>query len=258
MPKASRDGVWLYYQEAGSGPGAMVFIHGATCDHTFLQPQYDHFRNTHRVLALDLRGHGQSDKPRQKYTMAGFAQDVAWLCQELGIKKAALVGHSLGGTVALKLAGLFPELVSAVAALDSTVISSRERLEKILPALLARLRQPDYLAAFCTYFEAAFEPADDLQRKAAILEKMCAAPQHVIISLFEEFMAWDGVEAVKDLKAPFLYIAATRWRTDQNLLKELCPQLIAAQVVAAGHFLQLEVPEQVNPMLARFFNCQGI
>lgn len=254
MPKVSKDGVALYYQEAGGGL-PVVFIHGATCDHTFMQPQFDYFQKEHRVVSLDLRGHGLSGKPRQKYTIAGFAHDVAWLCGQLGLERVAVAGHSLGGSVALQMAVDFPDLVSAVAALDSTVIASRERLEKILPPLLRKLKGPDYLKAFCRHFGAAFEAFDDPNRKEAILEKMCQAPQHVIVSLFEELIAWDGVEAAAVVKAPFLYMAASTFRTDLNLLKELCPHLITAQVVASGHFLQMEVPQQVNPMLEHFFRC---
>jgi pimeloyl-ACP methyl ester carboxylesterase len=61
-----------------------------------LASQFDYFGRTHRVVAVDLRGHGASDKPMREYTVAGFADDLAWLCDQLGVVKPVVVGHSMG------------------------------------------------------------------------------------------------------------------------------------------------------------------
>jgi pimeloyl-ACP methyl ester carboxylesterase len=63
MRRLRRDGVALFYDEAGGGELPLVFVHGWCCDHTYFAPQFEHFRRKHRVVAVDLRGHGQSDKP---------------------------------------------------------------------------------------------------------------------------------------------------------------------------------------------------
>jgi pimeloyl-ACP methyl ester carboxylesterase len=75
--------------------------HFGACDHTFFSPQIDYFSQYHRVKAPDLLGHGASDAPLQKYTVMQFADDLAWLCRELQVEQAVLVGHSMGGVVAL-------------------------------------------------------------------------------------------------------------------------------------------------------------
>src|SRR5207344_602661 len=62
MPYAKRDGLSLYYEQEGSGDPPLVFIHGWCCDHTFFQPQSDHFKASHAVTTLDLRGCGSSDQ----------------------------------------------------------------------------------------------------------------------------------------------------------------------------------------------------
>ena len=64
MPTIKRDGINLVYEERGSGSPAFVFVHGWTCDRSFFAPQADYFAKKHRVVSLDLRGHGQSDKPQ--------------------------------------------------------------------------------------------------------------------------------------------------------------------------------------------------
>lgn len=60
MPFGEPDGLSLYYERAGSGEPPVVFGHGWCCDHTHFQPQFDHFKSSHSVIALDLRGFGRS------------------------------------------------------------------------------------------------------------------------------------------------------------------------------------------------------
>jgi pimeloyl-ACP methyl ester carboxylesterase len=74
MPYVTRDGVKLFYEEAGVGEPPILLVHGWTCDHTYFAPQFGHFSIDHRVVAVDLRGHGQSDKPEQDYTPGAFAE----------------------------------------------------------------------------------------------------------------------------------------------------------------------------------------
>lgn len=65
MEFLSRDGVGLTYREQGSGSPPIFFVHGWCCDHTYFAPQFEHFTTNHRVISVDLRGHGESDKPEQ-------------------------------------------------------------------------------------------------------------------------------------------------------------------------------------------------
>ena len=99
-----------------------VFVHGWTCNHTHFAPQIEHFAKDHRVVAVDLRGHGASGAPTQAYTVAAFADDVVWLCDELRIERPVLVGHSMGGMVVLGAAARAPELPAAVVMVDAAPI----------------------------------------------------------------------------------------------------------------------------------------
>lgn len=87
----------------------ILLVHGWCCDHTFFGPQFEHFiREGHRVVAVDLRGHGQSDKPHETYTMQLFADDLAFLREELGLERPAVIGDSMGGVVAFAFAASHP------------------------------------------------------------------------------------------------------------------------------------------------------
>ena len=78
MRSLPRDGVALFYEEAVGDDPPVLLVHGIACDHTIFAPQFEHFaRRGHRVVGVDLRGHGQSDKPHQGYTMQLLAGDLA-------------------------------------------------------------------------------------------------------------------------------------------------------------------------------------
>jgi pimeloyl-ACP methyl ester carboxylesterase len=136
------DGVPLSYEEAGEPP--VLLVHGWCCDHTYFAPQFEHFvKKGRRVVAVDLRGHGRIDKPHQPYTMQVFADDIARMCERLGLEKPVVVGHSMGGIVAFDLAARYPNLTSAVVMLDAAVVLP-SGVRAAIPSFLEELRGPGY------------------------------------------------------------------------------------------------------------------
>jgi len=252
MKKLTRDGVALAYNEAGTGDPPMVLVHCWTCDHTFFAPQFDHFSGTQRVTAVDLRGHGESDKPRQAYTVAGFAEDLVWLCRQLGVKRPVVVGHSMGGNVALELAASYPDFAAAIVMIDSCIVPPPALVENLQGAAEA-LRGPQYRETSRQIIESVCLRTDDQERKVRLQDIMSSAPQHVMSSAFDQhILLWDGAAAAARCKVPALYIGAATPLSDVNRFRELCPQLMVGQTVGAGHFNNQEVPEQVNAMIERF------
>jgi pimeloyl-ACP methyl ester carboxylesterase len=249
-----RDQVGLCFEEAGSGAPPIVLVHGWCCDRTYLAPQLEHYRRAHRVVALDLCGHGASDQPRQAYPIRGFADDVAWLCGHLGLERPVVIGHSMGGMIAFDLAARYPTLPAAIVMLDAAVVLP-ETARRAIPALLDALRGPTYRDALRQYVASAlFIPTDDPERKARILDHMAAAPQHVMIAAMEGLHDYDAAAVAPGCTAPALYVAGNEPtpRADLGRLRALCPQMQYGQTVGSGHFLQLEVPDQVNAMIDRF------
>jgi pimeloyl-ACP methyl ester carboxylesterase len=252
MQHLTRDSVKLFFEEAGSGERPILLVHGWTCDHTYMAPQFERFRRTHRVIAVDLRGHGQSDKPQQAYTMVAFADDLAWLCSQLNVKKPIVIGHSMGGVIGVELAARFPEVPSAVVTLDSPIVPPQELIEGLAAPTIEALRGPDYRAAQRKLVaEALFLPTDDPARKARIVDAMSSAPQHVMASAFEGIFT-DTAARAAACKVPLLVLMAAQPLSDVVRLRQVCPNVVIGQTVGAGHFHQLEVPEQVNAMIERF------
>jgi len=253
MHTLSRDGVKLAYDENGRGDPPILLVHCWTCDHTFFAPQIAHFSQTHRVVAVDLRGHGASDKPRQEYTVAGFADDLAWLCGQLELRKPVVIGHSMGGNVALELAARHPDLPAAIVMLDSAIVPPEGLIEAVR-ALAESLKGPDYREAQRKFMaDLTFLPTDNPQDKARIVDLMSAAPQHVMGNALEHhLLTWDGAAAAAACAVPALYIGAAYPLADVARFRELCPRLVVGQTVGAGHFNNQLVPDQVNAMIERF------
>lgn len=256
MKKLRRDGATFAYVEAGHGAPPVILLHGLACDHTFFAPQAEHLSRDHRVISVDLRGHGQSDRPEGVYSAAEYADDVAWLCKELDAARPVLMGHSVGGLIAFEVARRHPQLPSAVISLDAPLLLPppvREHLGQ-----LARvLRTEDHQAAMRNFSSVAqFLPTDPPDIKKRILDVMSTTPQHVKASTMEQLVALDTEEAVAACQVPALAIYADA-PFDVEPLRKLCPQLKLGRTVGAGHFHQLIVPDQINAMVDRFLAITG-
>ena len=255
MRSLERDGIRLCHAEHPGARPTVVLIHGWCCDHSFFAPQFQYFAQLgHRVIAVDLRGHGESDKPMQDYAMSVFSDDVAWLAQRLGIGKAVVIGHSMGGIVAYDLAGRYPDLVTAFVMIDAT-ITRLPASRAAIAGIIHQLGQLDHGDVIRRYAETALLlPTDDPERRRAITSAMAGASRHVAIAAMEGLRDFDPHPFASSVVAPALYIAANEMppRTDIERLRELLPHLAFGQTVGSGHFCQLEVPDQVNAMMDRF------
>jgi len=255
MSFKTRDGVKLAFEETGHET-PVVLIHGWTCDRSYFAPQRDHFARAHRVVSVDLRGHGESDKPHAPYTIAGFADDVAWLCRELGLVKPVVIGHSMGGMTALEVAARHPDLPHAIIVCDSPM-ALPATLAATLATVSAEFHKADWRPAHRAFLsDALFIASDNPARREQILADMTSAPDHVTLGCWDAIVGADMEGALRRCKAPFLYLAAASPLADLARLRELCPHVMIGQTVGAGHFHQLEVPVQVNAMIDRFLELQ--
>jgi pimeloyl-ACP methyl ester carboxylesterase len=107
---ATRDGGESHLIEMGEGP-ALVLLHGANLAAEVWSYQLRDLSSAHRVIALDLRGHGRSSAGGDDVTISAMAADVAEVLERLELERAVLAGHSMGGMVSLRLARSHPELV---------------------------------------------------------------------------------------------------------------------------------------------------
>ena len=149
----------LGYDAAGAGDPALLFLHGWCGDRTFFAPQFDYFAPTHRVVSVDLPGHGKSEVP-EEYSIEAFASRVAELASELGLGRSVVFGHSIGAMVALALSQSAPELVGAVALIDPPPLS-KEVWKGFAPQLISSFTGPDGPTGRRQFVEQMFLPTDD-------------------------------------------------------------------------------------------------
>src|SRR4051794_27864290 len=118
MPEVELHGQRVSYHLLGDGP-AIVLIHGITSSSRTWRAVMRALAERHTVIAPDLLGHGRSGKPRGDYSLGAYASGVRDLLGVLGLPKATVVGHSLGGGVAMQFAYQFPQRLDRLVLVDS-------------------------------------------------------------------------------------------------------------------------------------------
>src|SRR5438477_7997781 len=147
--EASYEGSRVHYESYGTGKDAVVFIHGWTCELSFWRGQAPVYEK-HRALLVDLPGHGQSEKPEVPYTQERFARAIEAVMRYSGLERAVLVGHSMGGPVALTFLRLFPAKTKALVMVDAYIRTApkddadREGREARMQSFVHSFREPNY------------------------------------------------------------------------------------------------------------------
>ena len=248
------DRIKLHFDKAGLGNPAFIFIHGGGADTSHLAPQFYFFARRGTAFNLDLRGYGKSDKPMKYGTIAQYADDVACLCRQLKITSPVIIGHSMGGMVAVELAAKHPTLPAAIVLISSGVLFPKPALDDE-ENVLRGLRSATWRTAIQALIDQVCLPSDRF--KSHVQDTFFAVPQEQWVAHFEAMFAWDKVarERVSACKLPVLYIQDSGGcYSDLPLFSSLCAQLVIGKTVGSGHFPTLEVPEQVNSMIEHFIN----
>jgi pimeloyl-ACP methyl ester carboxylesterase len=250
MPTLAHDGIELAYDEHGTGEPALVFVHGWTCDRRFFGAQVDHFAPRHRVVALDLRGHGDSGKPRGPYPIAAHVTDVIAVMATLRMQ-GVVVGHSMGGAVALQLAAEHPERVKAVVMIDPVPLSLPAELRRQVEGLARAIEAGDQVPRR-QFVERLFMPTSDPAVRERVVRTMMATPDHVAVEGLKSVLEFDGISVASRCKVPALHLMTSPAFNPPHLMAERLPGVVQGWTVGSGHFSMLEVPDQVNSMIGGF------
>jgi len=252
MPTITSNGVKLAYDERGSGSPALVFIHGWTCNRSFFAPQVEHFAKRHRVVSVDLRGHGESDKPQGPYPVSAYAADVAHVIAELKLGKVIAVGHSMGGIAVLQLAAAHPDRVAGIVMVDPAPLTFPPELRGAIEGMVAAIEAGNREPQRQFIEQHLFLPTSDKALVKRVVEVMTSGPAHVAAGAMKGILDFDGVAAAARCNVPALHLAATPPLNPPHLMSQWMPKVVNGWTVGAGHFNQLEASEQVNSMIEGF------
>jgi pimeloyl-ACP methyl ester carboxylesterase len=248
----SADGVPISYEVHGHGPTTLVFVHGWSCDRTYWRRQIDAFSRDHRVVALDLAGHGASGTGRAAWSIPNFANDVAAVIRALEVRNVVLIGHSLGGPVVVEAGLLLPDRVSGVIGVEAFFDGwSDPGFTKVVDQL-----RPNFAAGTRAFVrKALFLPTSPAALADSISDSMAAAPPEIALPAIDSMLAWarDRQDAaVSALRAPIGLIMMAGGRTATARFQRsrgTQPTIGIDEMPGAGHFLMLEIPDAFNAQL---------
>ena len=256
MPYFDNDGCQLHYEDYGHGTPVLL-IHGlgsSTLDWEFQIPVLS---ARYRVLALDVRGHGRSDKPRERYRMADFADDVAALIEHLQLPPVHLVGISMGGMIGFQLGVDQPHLLRSLTIVNSApevkAHNLRERLEIAKRWLLARLLPLETLAK--ALGKLLFPRPEQAELRRKVEQRWPRNDKRAYLASLDAIIGWGVRERLQRITCPTLVISADRDYTPiehkQAYVTEL-PDARLQVIDNSRHATPLDQPQRFNTVLLDF------
>jgi pimeloyl-ACP methyl ester carboxylesterase len=162
-----------------------------------------------------------------------------------------VVGHSLGGVIATQLAASRPELVAAAVLVDVAPMVIAPELQPVFEGLMTQLQSPDGEAARAALVDGMFLATDDADRRADIARSMASTSHDVAVPAISGILTIGG-GPLSQVTCPIVSIGSAEPTHQATQLKAANPNIVIGQTVGAGHFNQLEVPDQVNAMVEQF------
>ena len=253
------NGVRLAYTLCGQGAG-VVFLHGWMCNRSFWQRQCRELAGRNfRCLAVDFRGHGDSDAPAGGYSIKQLAADLSAAMAALEFGPAVVVGHSMGGMVAQRFCLERPQQTAALVLVATIASDAEDRL--ISKRIASDATRMGFQRAFDRHFDAWFAPGAPESVRGWVKTQMRSTPEDLGRALVGAYGRFDLTRRLGEIRRPTLVIGT---RSDDSAppcqsrrLAELIPGAHLALIEDCGHFPMLEKPEQLSRKLLPFLKAQA-
>jgi pimeloyl-ACP methyl ester carboxylesterase len=255
---AKLDGVRVHYKSYGKGRDALVFVHGWTCNMDFWRGQIPAFESKTRVIAIDLPGHGQSDKPHVDYSMDYFARSIEAVLRDAGVDRAVLVGHSMGTPVIRQFYRKYPNKTLALVIVDGALRPFAD--EATMAKFIEPLRGPNYKEAASQFVAGMLAPVSSAALREEIKSAMLSTPQYVAVSAMDG-MASKVIWTNDKINVPVLAVMAKGpfWPADnEQFYRSVAPNLEYHMWDGVSHFLMMEKRTEFNEALAAFLMKNGL
>jgi pimeloyl-ACP methyl ester carboxylesterase len=245
------DGLEIVGEVRGQGDAALIFLHGWCGDREYWKHQRA-FAADYRVVAIDQAGHGESGKDRKAWTADGLAGDVEAVVKALGLKRVILVGHSMGGWVALLAAKQMPGTVVAVVGVDTLQNAEFKLPEEERKQILDGVEK-DFKGTVRMTFAGLLPEKADAELKKWLQAKAEGQDPKMALALMRDLFDLDTVMAFKEAKVPVRCInSAGGYQLFTPAAVETNKKYAdfgAVIIEGAGHYPMLEKPDEFNPRL---------
>jgi len=245
----SYDGVPIRYDAEGHGETTLIFVHGWCCDRQIWRGQTDHFAARHRVVRLDLAGHGESGKDRTKFTISAFAQDVVAVVNHLALDRVVLIGHSMSGGVIVEAARHLGSAVIGLVGVDTLWDVDRERSEAEVAAFMIPFHA-DLAKALRGFVRPMFTSTFDIGQAESIISAVLAVPAVVATEALESGMSNGrnlGI-GLDEIRVPIALINSAHWQPT-NVEAARRRGIDVTVLPDVGHFVMLDGSDALNRLL---------
>jgi pimeloyl-ACP methyl ester carboxylesterase len=250
--KVASGGVDIVYDTRGTGDTTLVFVHCWACSREYWQDQVAEFAKDYRVVTLDLGGHGESGDTRTEWTLASLGADVQAVVEKLDLKNVILVGHSMGGAVALEAAKRMPGRVVGIACADTLHDADRKTPPEMRDQILKAF-ETDFVGTMKGGMAIMFRPNSPKDVVEWVSARAVAAKPAVALPLMRELMHLELGPMLAAAKVPIRCVNAApagpfapKTNIEGNRKFADFDAVIMEDV---GHFLQLEKPAEFNAKL---------
>ena len=245
------DGVHVQYRVYGAGEPALVFIHGWSCDSNYWREQVPVFKQKYTVVTVDLADHGGTDANRSEWSIEKFGQDVATALAAVPNQQLILVGHSMGGPVAIEAARKLKGRVIGIIGVDTFNTVGAPGPSKAQIDAIVKPFEADFIGQTRKLVtEHLFAPGASRELADKVAYDMSLSPPRVAIPSLRALFEYDFNEPLKDVSVPIVAIDSGLGEpVNEARIRKVLPKFHAVMIKDVGHFLMMEDPARFNPAL---------
>ena len=248
------NGSTIAYRDFGGPDPVLVLLPGWACVQAMWEPAAAFLNSEFRVVSLDFAGFGQSTAGSCKWTIQEFAENVRAVMENLQLREVFLVGHSMGGAVALEAARLCNDRVVAVIGCDSfTYGEVYKRADEVVISDALSAYGNDFAGTVQAGISAYLLETSDPTLVTTVMATMTnARPDHALPAM-EHLLRWDIDEALAGCLVPVASVNARAF-LKAEAEREYGDRIAIETIAGVGHFLLMERPEEVATVLKRVVN----
>jgi len=261
MPTLHVNGIDLHYERVGEGQ-PVLFIHGLGSSSRDWEMQVPRFSKQYQVITFDLRGHGQSEKPRGPYTMSLFARDTAELVKSLGVAPVHVVGISLGGMIAFQLAVDYPDLISSLVIVNSgpevVVRTMKDRWNVFMRFATVRLLGMRKMGEVLGRRLFPKEAQAEIQK--LFVERWAENDPRAYTDTLRAIVGWSVTDQIHKIDLPTLVVAADGDYTPVSAKEGFVLKMPRAKLVViedSRHATPVDSPEKFNETVISFLSASN-